>query len=246
LKLEIGCLKPEIGCLKLEIGSLKHEIGCLKPEVGSLKLEVGCLKPEVGSLKPEVGSLKPEVGSLKLEVGSLKLEMTGFNLESPGFKLEMALFKPDVPLIVRPDIQSTPAAPTTPTAEASLKRGLLSESSLHCVVMRPSPFRRGFAFAAALLFAGQVSVPAFDALLFHNNPEQSPASAHWDPPGGCQSHAEHCALSTTPGGPRLIAPAFRTITAVHELAHPLDFTGVTEDRSPARSPLQARAPPFVL
>ncbi|MBI4500985.1 MAG: hypothetical protein HY700_07470 [Gemmatimonadetes bacterium] len=109
-----------------------------------------------------------------------------------------------------------------------------------------SGVRRAFALALALSFAGRATAAGIDALLYHNDSGPSPASAHWDPPGGCQSHAERCALRAAPVGPRFVTPSFRTITAADQIFQRIHLRAETQHRSLVRSPLQARAPPFVL
>ena len=111
----------------------------------------------------------------------------------------------------------------------------------------PTPgLRRALALALLVLFAGQAAAAGIDALLYHNDPGPSHAASHWDPSGGCQSHAERCALRAAPVGPRFVAPSLRTIAPVHAAIHRVYLGAAARLHSFADSSLQARAPPVVL
>ena len=57
--------------------------------------------------------------------------------------------------------------------------------------------RRLTALFLAFAFAGGVfGLPALDALIYHSGHQSLVAEGpHFDEPGGCGSHAEHCALA---------------------------------------------------
>jgi len=106
--------------------------------------------------------------------------------------------------------------------------------------------RRWVAAALVLLLVGQGAAPAIDALLYHSKTQTQPASAHWDPPGGCDSHAEHCALRAAPLGPNLLPPSIRTVAVVDQPILGFHPDPATQYLSLAEATLQARAPPSVL
>ena len=97
------------------------------------------------------------------------------------------------------------------------------------------------------LFAGSgVGLPALDELLYHIGRDSAPPAgvAHFDAPGGCGAHSEHCALvasasvrqHATVAQPNLRIQAVSTQDVV--------FHPVYSPRSVDRSLLQpSRAPP---
>ncbi len=102
---------------------------------------------------------------------------------------------------------------------------------------------------AALLFAfvgGGFGLPDLDALLYHSAGRGAPAEVpHFDLPGGCGAHAEHCVLAVAASlrqlGSRLVTPVRVTQTAA---IRPL-LIPVVAPRSADRSfPHPSRAPPF--
>jgi hypothetical protein len=57
--------------------------------------------------------------------------------------------------------------------------------------------QRLYAILLLSLFAGSgIGLPALDELLYHIGRDSAPAAAvpHFDAPGGCGAHSEHCAL----------------------------------------------------
>jgi hypothetical protein len=57
--------------------------------------------------------------------------------------------------------------------------------------------RRLYAVLLLSLFAGSgIGLPGLDALLYHMGRDSAPPAgvAHFDAPGGCGAHSEHCAL----------------------------------------------------
>jgi hypothetical protein len=66
--------------------------------------------------------------------------------------------------------------------------------------------RRLRACLLLVLFLGAgTSLPGADALFHHWRPESF--RVHYDPAGGCTSHADHCTLARTPPGSASAAPA---------------------------------------
>src|SRR5260221_14657649 len=49
-------------------------------------------------------------------------------------------------------------------------------------------------FLALVFLGGGTSLPSLDVLLFHLHGEQSRATAHVEPAGGCTSHDGHCGV----------------------------------------------------
>jgi hypothetical protein len=111
--------------------------------------------------------------------------------------------------------------------------------------MIPRPFRRLAALVLAVSFVGGgFGLADLDALLYHSQRADDPQQPHYDQPGGCGSHAEHCVLAApvslrhAAGAPT--APAITT-RAIEPLPLP----------EPARTPRPAdrvnlqptRAPP---
>ncbi len=53
----------------------------------------------------------------------------------------------------------------------------------------------------ALFLGAGTSLPSLDAALYHTRGSQRFAgNTHFDPPGGCGGHADHCTLGRTPPG----------------------------------------------
>jgi hypothetical protein len=60
--------------------------------------------------------------------------------------------------------------------------------------MAPRPLRRLAALLLTIAFVGGgFGLADLDALLFHGG-ASAPQQPHYDQPGGCGSHAEHCVL----------------------------------------------------
>ena len=104
-------------------------------------------------------------------------------------------------------------------------------------------------FAAFLLLAafvgGGFGLADLDALLYHSGRSAPAEVPHFDLPGGCGAHAEHCVLAVAASfrqlGARLVTAVQLTQAAsVRPLVAP-----VAAPRSTDRSFLQpSRAPPF--
>ena len=60
------------------------------------------------------------------------------------------------------------------------------------------PFRRLAALFLALAFVGGgFGLADLDALLYHAGRAEAPQGPHYDQPGGCGGHAEHCVLAAS-------------------------------------------------
>ena len=109
--------------------------------------------------------------------------------------------------------------------------------------------RRLYAVLLLSLFAGSgIGLPALDELLYHMGQDSAPPAgiAHFDAPGGCGAHSEHCALvasasvrqHATVTEPNLRIEVVRT--------EPVVFQPVFSLRSFDRSLFQpSRAPPAI-
>jgi hypothetical protein len=133
-------------------------------------------------------------------------------------------------------------ARTPGTRQASARSGKL-------FTMSRSLRQRLHAFLLLSFFAGSgIGLPALDELLYHIG-QDSPApagGAHFDAPGGCGAHSEHCALSAS-----VSVRQHATVTQPNlriEVVSPesVVFHPVFSLRSVDRSLLQpSRAPPAV-
>jgi len=107
--------------------------------------------------------------------------------------------------------------------------------------------RRFNALLLAVAFVtGGFGLADVDALVFHSGRQSQPAEApHFDPPGGCGAHAEHCALVLAASLRQLAGTSGvvdRCSSAVH---HDQVRAPVLTPRSADRTNLQpARAPPI--
>lgn len=64
--------------------------------------------------------------------------------------------------------------------------------------MAPRPFRRLAGLFLALAFVGGgFGLADSDALLYHADRAGTPHGPHYDQPGGCGAHAEHCVLAVS-------------------------------------------------
>ncbi len=116
--------------------------------------------------------------------------------------------------------------------------------------MSRSVRQRLYSILLLSFFAGSgIGLPALDELLYHTGRDSAPPAgvAHFDAPGGCGAHAEHCVLSAS-----VAVRQHATLTQQHlrlevsSLA-PVVFRPVFSLRSVDRSLLQpSRAPPVTL
>lgn len=61
--------------------------------------------------------------------------------------------------------------------------------------MAPRPLRRLAALLLTVAFVGGgFGLADLDALLYHASGSSAPQGPHYDQPGGCGAHAEHCVL----------------------------------------------------
>jgi hypothetical protein len=99
------------------------------------------------------------------------------------------------------------------------------------------------------LFAGSgIGLPALDELLYHIGRDSAPpAGAHFDAPGGCGAHSEHCALVAS-ASVRHHAAVTQQLLRVGVLStEPVVFQLVSSVRSFDRSLFQpSRAPPVTV
>ena len=99
------------------------------------------------------------------------------------------------------------------------------------------------------VFAGSgIGLPALDELLYHIGRDSAPpvGAAHFDAPGGCGAHSEHCALVAS-ASVRQHAPITQPNLRIEFVSpEPVVFHPVFSLRSVDRSLLQpTRAPPVI-
>jgi hypothetical protein len=113
--------------------------------------------------------------------------------------------------------------------------------------MRRTLVRRlGALLLATAFIGGGFGLSDLDALLFHSGRDAAPAEVpHFDLPGGCGAHAEHCVLAVAASLRQLGARA-TTSVAVTRAERPEHIaTPVPSARSADRTNLQpSRAPPL--
>jgi hypothetical protein len=111
--------------------------------------------------------------------------------------------------------------------------------------MRRALFRRvGALLLATVFIGGGFGLSDLDALLFHSGRDAVPTEAsHFDLPGGCGSHAEHCVLAVAASLRQLgttatasipvtrALPAYRVVTPVARL-HSADRANLHPSRAP--------------
>ena len=98
-------------------------------------------------------------------------------------------------------------------------------------------------------FAGSgIGLPALDELLYHVGRDSAPPAgvAHFDAPGGCGAHSEHCALSASVSVRQHATVTQQTPRIEVVSTAPVVFRPVFSPRSVDRSLLQpSRAPPAI-
>ena len=110
--------------------------------------------------------------------------------------------------------------------------------------------RRLYAVLLLSLFAGSgIGLPALDELLYHIGRDSAPPAgvAHFDAPGGCGAHSEHCALVAS-ASVRQHAAVTQQLLRIEVLStEPVVFQLVSSVRSFDRSLFQpSRAPPVTV
>jgi len=60
---------------------------------------------------------------------------------------------------------------------------------------RTLPQRLHAVLLLGLFAGGGIGLPVVDGFLYHSGVHSAPDPVHIDPPGGCNAHAEHCALT---------------------------------------------------
>ena len=115
--------------------------------------------------------------------------------------------------------------------------------------MSRSVRQRLYAVLLLSLFAGSgIGLPAVDELLYHMGRDSAPPAgvAHFDAPGGCGAHSEHCVLVASASIRQHAAIAqqllrIEVVTTDYVVFHP-----VLSLRTVDRSLLQpSRAPPVI-
>ena len=115
--------------------------------------------------------------------------------------------------------------------------------------MSRSVRQRLYAVVLLTLFAGSgIGLPALDELLYHMGRDSAPPAgvAHFDAPGGCGAHSEHCVLAASASVRQHAAVAqqllrIEVVTTDYVVFHP-----VLSLRTVDRSLLQpSRAPPVI-
>ena len=109
--------------------------------------------------------------------------------------------------------------------------------------MAQAALRRVYALLLAIAFAGGVALPDADALLYHSGPATA-GIPHFDQPGGCGSHAEHCVLACAASLRLLASGLARLPESAAQAAPDLSAAPATAPRTTDRTNLQpSRAPP---
>jgi len=115
--------------------------------------------------------------------------------------------------------------------------------------MSRSVRQRLYAVLLLSLFAGSgIGLPAVDELLYHMGRDSAPPAgvAHFDAPGGCGAHSEHCVLVASASIRQHAAVAqqllrVEVVTTDYVVFHPV-FSLRTVDRSLLQP---SRAPPVI-
>ena len=116
--------------------------------------------------------------------------------------------------------------------------------------MSRSVRQRLYAILLLSLFAGSgIGLPALDELLYHIGRDSAPAAAvpHFDAPGGCGAHSEHCAVVAS-ASVRQHAVITQQLLRIEVVStEPVVFHPVFSLRSFDRSLFQpSRAPPAIV
>ena len=110
--------------------------------------------------------------------------------------------------------------------------------------------RRLYAVLLLSLFAGSgIGLPALDELLYHMGRDSAPpaGAAHFDAPGGCGAHSEHCALVASASVRQHAAVAQQLLRIEVVSTEPVVFPLVSSVRSFDRTLHHpSRAPPATL
>ncbi|MEO7475466.1 MAG: hypothetical protein ABIY46_09035 [Gemmatimonadales bacterium] len=109
--------------------------------------------------------------------------------------------------------------------------------------MAQSAVHPSYAYLLAIVFVGGFALPDADALLYHSGAPHAEIP-HFDRPGGCGTHAEHCVLAVT-SSLRRLASALTTLPELdHAEARAVCLSPTTAPRPTGRINLQpTRAPP---
>jgi hypothetical protein len=113
--------------------------------------------------------------------------------------------------------------------------------------MRRALIRRlGALLLATAFIGGGFGLSDLDALLFHSGSNAVPANVpHFDLPGGCGAHAEHCVLAVAASLRQLGTAATASIAVTRVATVDRVAAPVASPRSADRTNLQpSRAPPL--
>jgi hypothetical protein len=112
--------------------------------------------------------------------------------------------------------------------------------------MRRALFRRvGALLLATVFIGGGFGLSDLDALLFHSGRAVPAEASHFDLPGGCGSHAEHCVLAVAASLRQLGSAARASIPVTRALPAYRIATPVASLHSAHRTNLHpSRAPPL--
>jgi hypothetical protein len=113
--------------------------------------------------------------------------------------------------------------------------------------MRRALFGRlGALLLVTAFIGGEFGLSDLDALLFHSGRHPAPAEVpHFDLPGGCGAHAEHCVLAVAASLRQLGTTATTRFVVTRAAATDHIATPVATPRSADRTNLQpSRAPPI--
>jgi hypothetical protein len=115
--------------------------------------------------------------------------------------------------------------------------------------MSRSVRQRLYAVLLLTLFVGSgTGLPALDELLYHMGRDTAPPAgvAHFDAPGGCGAHSEHCVLVASASVRQHAATAQHLLRIEADTTDYVVFHPVLSRRTVDRSLLQpSRAPPVI-
>ena len=110
--------------------------------------------------------------------------------------------------------------------------------------MGPSVLLRFYAAFLAAAFISGIGMPNADALLYHSRNPIPAEVPHFDQPGGCGSHAEHCVLAVAASLRQLAGGVFQLPELGLEAPRNLTVPRADVPRPAERTNLQpSRAPP---
>ena len=109
-----------------------------------------------------------------------------------------------------------------------------------------TPLRLTSLLALIVLVSGWIGVPAVDAARFHQHSDAAGGQAHFDVAGGCEDHAESCALTAASSQRRmLLSPSPGISKSLPPTAEP-ERTGLIAPQLRLPGLSSSRAPPVSL